>query len=408
MRSWLKEVLIALVVGGFAYAVSCALVWPQSLAVGFGIQWQSMSERPFDLVGQFPHRWLAPLLAWLFGLGGENFVVFVRGFSVLLLATIFFFSRTRGARVLDGVLVTLAVAVISPIQMYKEAWLGYPDAMCYTLFFWAMMAAKRPLVFWGLFFVNLSNHELAVFMLPWLWFVRRQTDTHWRIDLVGVGCALSAYATFYLVVRAKAQALFTADYFMAHPLFPGGSLVTWSLALVHYVVAFGPILAVLAWFMHTRAHGRERWHFGLVACGIVAIFCIAFDWARHSHLMVIPLVLAMTRFLAAGHRVIFVGLMVLGAGLMTMPVCRPWAAKTWPTHAILDPALDTGVVILRFTPNELDVTFGPLSTALTGWLPAAWPTLWPVLAILAAIWLAGALFARFRPAAVPPAPRVTG
>jgi hypothetical protein len=388
------DLAIAFVVGVAAYLASCAIVAPGAQPLGFGIEWQLMSERPFDFVGRFPHRWLGPLCAWALGQGGAGWIGFTRALTALLLVTIALVCRRRGASWLDASLVTIAVALIAPVQMYKEAWVGYTDPLCYTLLFWALLAARHPVLLWTLFLANLMNHELAVFLLPWLWFVRRRQDARWRLDVLGAAGALGAYAAFYLYVRATGSGQFTADYFASHPLFPGGSVVVIALALVHYLVAFGPVLAVLAWFVHAPDGRGERGHFGWVLLGIGAIFCIAFDWSRHANLLVVPLVIAAQRFLAAGHRVLFASVVTAGAIAMATPVLRPWAPKTWPTYLISDPALTSGVVIARETPGQLDVTFGPLSAALLRWLPAVWPALWPMLALLAVVWVAGALFAR--------------
>jgi hypothetical protein len=44
-----------------------------------------------------------------------------------------------------------------------------------------------------------------------------------------------------------------------------------------------------------------------------------------------------------------------------------------------------------------DIGFGTLESAAKQWLPRVWPTLWPILLILAAIWLVGWALVRFRP-----------
>jgi hypothetical protein len=390
-----RDLLLALVVGALCYALSCALVAPGSEAQGFGIEWDQMSEAPLELRGRLPHRLLAPFLAHVVGMGKPHYLLFVRGLSIALLAVVFFFCRRRGARVVDASLITAAVAVTAAVQMYKQHWVGYPDALGYALFFGNVLAAKRPVVFWSLFLVNLLNHELAVFLLPWLWFVRREADRAWRTDVVAIAACLASYGAFYLWVKSAApQQVFNAEYFAEHPLFPGGTVVVWSLTLVNYVVAFGPILAVLAWHQHRGEHGRERWHLWLVGAGMAAIFCIAFDWARHCNLIIIPLVFASLRFLAAGHRAAYLALLV--AGVVAMIIVPPWAPKSWPTHLVVDPAIVPGIVVVDpgGAPGQLNISFGPLSEVLRLWLPEAWPTLWPILAIGAAIWLVGWWLAR--------------
>jgi hypothetical protein len=384
--------LWALLVGAACYLVSCALVAPTDDPHGFGIQWRDMSERPFELVGQLPHRILTPLLAHVTGCGGDRYVPFTRGLTVLMLAVVCLVARRRGAMWVDALLVTLAVAVTAPVQMYKQHWVGYADPLCYTLFLLAMLAARRPAVFWGLFLLNLLNHELAAFLLPWLWFVRRRAGGDWRHDVLGAGAALALYAAFYLWVRANGpQQLYNADYFLANPLFPGGTFVVWLLAMVHWTVAFGPVLAVLAWHVHGRAHGMERLHFWLVLGSVLVIFCIAFDWARHSNLILLPFVVASVRWLdgSNGRRLAYVGLTAVAVLLFVL--VPPWAPDAWPTHAManIDLLLRTGMVV----PNGNNIGFGSLSSAVGQWLPEVWPMLLAIAAILAAIWALGAVSA---------------
>jgi hypothetical protein len=388
------DALAALAIGVAAWWASCALVPPAGAALGFGTQWQVMSERPFDFYGQLPHRWLAPLLAWATGLGGASWVFFTRLLSVLLLAMVYLTCRRRGALAIDAALVVAAVAVISPNQMYKQVWVGYPDALAYALCFGKLLLARRPIAFWALFFLNLNNHELAVFLLPWLWYLRHEAGGSRKIDVVGASAALLAYGAFYLLVRAKAKALFTFDYFASHPLFPGGTFVVLALVLVHYTLAFGPQLAVLSWCVHSPAYRSERRQFLLVLAAIVGIFCIAFDWTRHCHLLVVPLVLAAQRFLQAGRRLLFVLLVAVGA--VAMAFVWPWSMQIAIVTPMYDAALTSGVVQVREVDGMLDFTFGPLRTAVFGWLPMVATRLLLVLAVLAAIWGVGFVLARWR------------
>ncbi len=395
-----RDVVLATAVGVLTYVVSCALVAPGPTALSFGSQWQLMSDAPYELRGQFPQRLLGPWLAHSLGLGGERFVLFTRALATLMLATICFFCRRRGATVVDAGLVALAVALTAPVQMYKQTWTGYVDPLCYTLFFAMWLAAARPVLFWALFLANLLNHELAAFLLPWAWFVRREAKGSWRVDAVAAALVLAAYGGFYLWVRAAApQQKYDADYFFANPMFPGGTVVIVVLALTHLAVAFGPVLAVLAWHQHARGVGRERWHLWLVLGGVLAIFCIAWDWSRHANLIVLPLVLATVRFLAAGHRTWFVGLVAVGVGLML--VIPPWAVGAWPTRVLADPGrlLRTGAATGH--PVTGEPMGGDLRDVVTVWLPEVAPYAVSILAILAAIWVAGALFARWRPAPAP-------
>jgi hypothetical protein len=388
------EFALALLAGGLAYGVACLLVRPSGAVFGFGSEYQAMSERPFALVGALPQRLLAPLLAHVLWLDGAHYPLFAHGLEALVPATVFLLCRRRGARTVDAGLIALAVALTAPVQMYQRHWVGYPDPLGYALFFAALLAARRPVLFWGLFLANLLNHELALFLVPWLLYVRREAGGAWRADLLGLCAALAMYGAFYLHVKARApDQVYGADHFLAHPLFPGGTFVVVLLALVHLLVAFGPVLVAVAWHQHARAGeragwARERWHLWLVLAGIGAIFCTAFDWQRHANLIVMPFVIAALRFTAAGHRALFAGLVALGAALMSW--ISPWDPVTWPTQPLLQAAYAEGVVVL----GHPGYGFGSLDAALGGWLPAVAPILGVCLVLLALVWLAGAWLAR--------------
>jgi hypothetical protein len=387
-RLGFAEVLLALAVGALAYGVSCALVWPDPINKGFGEQFQAMSSAPFALYGQFPHRILAPLLGWCCGMGGDRYVLFVRGLHVVLLACTVLYARRLGANRYDAGLVAVAVAVTAPVQMYKQHWVGYSDPLGYSLFLVAAICVRQRAVFWLLFLANLLTHELAVFVLPWLWFLRRQVAPGWRRDVPWLGGVLTVYGVFYLVVRAIARPTYAADFFLDNPLLPWGALACWMMALTHWLLAYGPVLAVLAWHQHTRAHGRERWQLWLVLASVAVILAIAFDWMRHANLILLPFVLASVRFLAAGHRLVYAGLVVASAGLLLW--VPPWSGSAPPTSDLWGPMFE-----LVLLPKDF-------SRVLTAWIPAVWPILAVIYALLAAVWLLGwALARRWRGA--PPA-----
>ena len=205
--------VVALAVGWLLYLGSCWLVLADpAMGGGFEVDWQLMSCDPFAFPGRLPHRILAPLLAWLLGQGGEHWHGFTEALHIVMLASVCFTAQHLGARLLDAVLVTAAIAFTAPVQMYKLHWNGYTDPICFSLFLWAIVAAKNPYVFWSLFFVNLTNHELAGFLVPWLWYLRRRQDPRWRLDLVLLGAACALYVGSYLGVKANApQQLVRAD-----------------------------------------------------------------------------------------------------------------------------------------------------------------------------------------------------
>ncbi|MBX3463205.1 MAG: hypothetical protein KF830_08535 [Planctomycetes bacterium] len=380
LRRGAIEVAVALAFGALAYALSCVLVWPDPVNKGFGEQFEGMSRQPLALWGQFPHRILAPLLGWLCGMGGDRYLLFVRGLHVVMLACVVLYARRLGSRRGDDLLIAIAVAVTAPVQMYKQHWVGYCDPLAYTLSLLAPIAVRRRAVFWLLFLANLLTHELAVFLLPWLWFLRRQVEPAWRRDVPWVAGALASYAAFYLTVRAVRQPTYAADFFLDNPLLPWGALACWMMALTHWLLAYGPVLAVLAWHQHTRSHGRERRQLWLVLAGVLMILSIAFDWMRHANLIVLPFVLASARFLAAGHRRVYAGLVAGSVGLLLW--VPPWSGHAPPTSDLWGPMFELVLVPKDFV------------RVVTHWIPAVWPILAVIYALLAAVWLLGWAMAR--------------
>jgi len=156
------------------------------------------------------------------------------------------------------------------------------------------------------------------------------------------------------------------------------------------------VLAVLAWHQHTRSNGVARWNFWLVLLGVTAIFCIAFDWARHSNLLLLPLVLAATRFLQSGNRArfTFAGLLALSVYLFWL--VPPWSPSAWPTRIFADTKLLFTTGVAFDGPGEgLDIGFGGLDASVGRWLPQIWKPLLVVHLIGVTIWLAGWAYARF-------------
>lgn len=385
LRRAVAEGIVAFLVAGFAYFVSCLFLWPAEANKGFGEEWQAMSADPFSWPGRFPHRIFAPLLAWFTGMGGPDYVRFVRALHVLMLACVFLWARRLGTKRFDCGLIVLAVAVTAPVQMYKIHWVGYSDPLAYSLFMIGAMCARRTAVFWLLFLANLLTHELALFLLPWLWFLRRQVDASPRADAAWIAGVGACYAAYYLAVKSVARQVFSYEYFLVvDPLLPWGPIAVWCLMLTHWLLAFGPVLAVIAWHWHTPSHGRERWQLWLVVAGILAILALAFDWMRHANLIVLPFVLASARFLKAGGRIAYAALLAVSALMLWLH--PPWDAGGEPTRTLW---IRIGELVIAPQPKDF-------SRVITEWLPAVWPTLLWVYTLLGLVWLLGFGMARWR------------
>ena len=153
---------------------------------------------------------------------------------------------------------------------------------------------------------------------------------------------------------------------------------------------------MLAWHQHGRPARGERWHLWLVSLGVLVIFYIAFDWARHSNLLMLPLVIAAARFVREGprHQAVFAGLLALTWGLFEL--VPPWSSTAWPTNLLANPIVLTETGLLVIGQGEFEIGFGTLGDALGRWLPRVWPVLAAVHGLGVGIWAAGWGLTRLR------------
>lgn len=318
-RTLAARFFLALAVGLAVYLLTCLLQPPGPLpADGFGHEWSRMSMQPFAFLGQFPQRLLSPLLAHLVGLDGDRYHWFSRLLSGLLLATVFQFCRRRGRAVVDATLVTLAIGVSGAVQIYKGL-VGFSDNLTVILLLLSVLVARHGALFWLLLLLNLTNHELVVFFVPWLWFVRWQAGGSWRVDAPSLAAVMALYFGYsrYVGAHAAHQA-FNAGFFLENHFLPFGTMWLCVLALVHWVSMFGPLLVVLCWHGAIPRPQHERVHTLLVLLGIAGIFGFAYDVMRHANILCVPLVIASSRLLEDRRARLPYALLVLAAIASTL------------------------------------------------------------------------------------------
>ncbi|MBL8736919.1 MAG: hypothetical protein U1F60_09735 [Planctomycetota bacterium] len=290
----------ATLVGLLAYFLSCFVTPQLAEPTVFGVEWQQKSVDPWQFGGQIPHRLLAPILAHYLGLGGAHWVTFTQGTAVLMLALVHLVARWRGAAVIDATLITLAVAATGTVQIYKVSLVGYVDNLGYAILLLMWLVARRPVLFWTLFLACLTNHEMVLFFLPWLWYVRRLAGGSAKADVLAIGVVFGLYKLFRMYVGAHSPTwAYDGDYFLAHTFLPITFLWLWALSGVYLVTMFGPLLAVVGWHVAAPRPRGERWHAALLIGGMLAIFLFAYDFFRHSNMMAFPLLIASVRFLGS-------------------------------------------------------------------------------------------------------------
>jgi hypothetical protein len=414
-QSGVEKVVVALAVGLLAYLASC-VVLPQDLTTNnFGSEWQRMSMQPLAFLDPahaaepkplfwFPHRLLAPLLAHLVGMGGSGWVSFTQLATIMLLALVYHVARWRGAVAFDAALVTLAVATTGAVQVYKYDMIGYVDGLGYSLTLLTWLSARRTVLFWTLILLNLCNHEMVAFFLPWFLFVRRQAHARISFDVIGTIAVLGLYAAFRAWIGAHVATTYDAGYFLEHTFLPITFLWLWSTTAVYQLQSFGPMLAIVIWHALRMRPGNERMHTLLIVGGFLVIFMFAYDVNRHSNMMMIPLIIASCRFLGdARSRIVYV-LLILAAvqvnsgAFSTNPWTTdlPWLYDHFHLRRVFD--WFNGVLIGDLHGNELILpanrfNFTMQWELLVGACQRLWPQMfalaWEALFLLAlALWFA--------------------
>ncbi|MEO6597648.1 MAG: hypothetical protein ABIP94_23130 [Planctomycetota bacterium] len=309
--------LAAAAVGALALWLSDLLQPPAAAPVpgGHGEAFQAMSVDPLSLHGAFPQRILWPLLAWAFGFGGPGAPLFTQVCNGTLLAVVCWFCRQHGARWLDAVLVTVAVALTGAVQVYKPL-TCYSDTLNFIFLLLALHHVRRPAVFWSLVVLSAFSHEMVFFFAPWLVYERcRAGGLWWREGLAMVGVAF-VYLGWSQVVKAWGSGQsYDAAYYFANNFLPWGTLGLWALLALMLLLEFGPLLAVIVWAWRTDRLQIGRWGPWLYTAGVLVMMVLAYDVMRFASFAFLPLVLGAVALLQqrAG-RAVFAALMAAGIG----------------------------------------------------------------------------------------------
>ncbi len=377
--TWFVELAMAIAVALVAYVASFVVI-PQVMVPNvFGLQWQDLSTEPFAFRGQFPHRLLGPLLAHYLGMGGALWVPFTQLTTLVFLGLVFRVARWRGAEAIDATLITFAVALTGAVQIYKTNMIGYVDNLGYSISLLTWMSARRTFVFWPLILLNLINHEMVGFFLPWFLFVRRQVRASILADGIGLVVVLGLYLGYRSFVAAHAPNwTYDGHYFRDHCFLPLTFLWLWLLAAVYQLQTYGPILTIVLWHVLRMRPAHERVHTLLIVGGFLTIFFVAYDVNRHSNMICIPLIIASVRFLGSrSSRFVYAALIAASVGVSSYG----WWVYDWMSGVMI---LDCNGALLilpenRFNfPLQWQVCYGTIARAWPVLSALAWETLFMV------------------------------
>jgi hypothetical protein len=301
----LLELPLAAFVGGALLWLVADRIVPAATAAfpGHGERFAAMAQAPFDFDGAFPHRVLWPLLARGASACGLDVVGFSALCNGLLLAVVFFVARARTGRALDALLVAAAVACSGGVLVYQTM-ACFSDPLNLALLLLAAHFAAQPALFWPLVLLGALSHELMLFFLPWLFWLRLRHGGSLHTDgYVGAALVVAAYGGWRLFVAAQAPpGGYGAGYYVENNFWAPWLLpALWALWLLVAVAEFGPLLAVVAvgWRVRAAAVGG-RGGLLLFVAGVPPLMWFAYDVMRFAALFAVPLTLCAADLLRAG------------------------------------------------------------------------------------------------------------
>jgi hypothetical protein len=280
---------------------------------GHGERFAAMAAAPFAFAGEFPHRVLWPALAHALGWFGISPVGATRVGSGILLWAVYRLARSRGLSLGDARLLTAGVAVSGPVLMYQTM-TCFSDSLNLAILVLQMRYAHRPALFWSLLFVGALSHELALFFVPWLIWLRRQHGARFAdslLALLGVG---AAYAAFRLWVQSHGGGSYGFAYYFENMIWvPWGLPALWAMWLLITLVEFGPLLVCLGGSVLRPAvdlGGRTgAWLY--IAC-MLPLMVLAYDVMRFATFWLVPVLIGAVALLQAPRgRTWFIALLLL-------------------------------------------------------------------------------------------------
>jgi hypothetical protein len=263
---------------------------------GHPARFVAMVAQPFAFDGAFPQRILWPLLAHLAGWFGIGPLGFSRVCSAALLIVVCWFCRQHGARWLDAVLITAAVAASGATLVYKpQACLS--DPLNLLLLVLTVHFAVRPRVFWALVLLAAFSHEMVFFFAPWLLWLRHSVGGRLTRDGACLFATLAAYGAWRWLVKAMLPAnapavAYDAVYYVFSNFWvPFGMPAMWMLWAFVVVAEFGPLLALVPAAPRAAAGIGGRSGAWLYAACVLALMLLAYDVFRFASFVFLPMVL---------------------------------------------------------------------------------------------------------------------
>lgn len=211
----ISVIKVATLVAFVLMAIAMIYVAPALEPKSGGVFNAGLAAEPFQLGNPHVYRFLTPLISYLIGLRGNGIIITSLATVWLLLTCIYVASRKLDYSPGLSFALTALFAFTMPtlVTIYFG---GYEDTTTYLLIFLMLVFKRNFALFWGLFFLGLTNRESVGFLTP-LFFMMQYQQRKWHVLWKDLPIFLLILFV-YLYIRHQipvdnSQELYTAEFY---------------------------------------------------------------------------------------------------------------------------------------------------------------------------------------------------
>jgi hypothetical protein len=252
-----------------------------------GVTFSRMAESPWMISSEnwVQYRILSPWLGYLFFLRGNNFVWFMLLIVVLFLGLIYLLSRKNGMSPVESLGIISLMAFSTPV-LFLLHFPGYTDLTTYIFIVLLMMYAERKMLCYFIFGIALFNHEIILFLVPWIAFLLNDNKYETKKYFQTLGRLFIAslpYCLFRFYVASHVDVHYDMSFYAS------GNNILWTLQHIWKLFPLGvfeafklfwllPLLALL--YYRKQKKNYFLISFVLIVAGTCLQMLIASDTSR--------------------------------------------------------------------------------------------------------------------------------
>lgn len=252
-----------------------------------GVTFSEMAKAPliFSSENWVQYRILSPLLGHLFFLRGNNFLWFMLLIAVLFLGLIYLLSRSKGMSPVESLGIISLMAFSTPV-LFLLHFPGYTDLTTYIFIVLMMMHSEKKILCYFLFGISLFNHEMILFLVPWLAFLLSENkflNKKYFQTLSVLFLASLPYLVFRFYVTSRVDVHYNLSYYFSSNNIFWTLEHIWKLFPLGFFQAFKlfwlmPLLAII--YFAKQKNNFFLLSFVLIMAGTLLQLLIASDTSR--------------------------------------------------------------------------------------------------------------------------------